>query len=188
MSGTPSGWQGILERGERILWQGRPGRGMKLREGDLPESLFGLGFTAVPVLWLVNAGGDGFGRLGTPGVFLLVAPLFLAIGLYKTVLKYPWRVFLRRNTFYTLTNRRGIIATDPLGMKELKSYPITPQIELEPGRRGDDIWFAREKLGSRRNSPVRKIGFEQIENGRKVIALARAALAERETQDKEITP
>ena len=34
---TPPGWQGILDEGEQILWQGQPARGIRFETLDLRQ-------------------------------------------------------------------------------------------------------------------------------------------------------
>ena len=54
-SEIPAGWEGILEDGETILWQGRPAPGLSLSEifrGGTLMSLFVAGFG---VFWTIMA-------------------------------------------------------------------------------------------------------------------------------------
>ncbi|QDC07832.1 aspartate carbamoyltransferase catalytic subunit [Oceanicola sp. D3] len=185
MSKPPPGWEGLLDDDEEILWQGRPSAGVVVRGKDIFESLFGLFFAGFAIFWMSMASSMGTPR-NAPGIFQFF-PLFglpfLAIGLYMVFGKYFWKAYQRRHTNYTLTNKRGFIATEVLGTRKLKSYPLTDRLELEQSARGDTLWFAtttytrRNKNGFKR-SFTRRIGFELIENGAHVMGLARKALKE----------
>ena len=178
----PPGWEGLLDRDKVILWQGRPSGAVVVRGSDIFESVFGLFFAGFAVFWVSMASSMGTPR-NAPGVFQLF-PLFgvpfLAVGLYMAFVKYFWRAFVRRHTNYTLTNKRGFIATDVLGNRKLKSYALTDALELEQGARGDTLWLAtrtdtrRNKNGFRRTY-TKRIGFELIADGARVMGLAQKA-------------
>ena len=182
MSKHPPGWEGLLDDDEEILWQGRPWGGVVVRGSDIFESVFGLFFAGFAIFWISMASSMGVPR-NAPGIFQLF-PLFglpfLAVGLHMVVGKYFWRAFVRRHTNYTLTNKRGFIATDVFGNRKLKSYGLGEG--LEQSAQGDTLWFASElrrrhsKHGSR--TYRKKIGFELIEDGAKVMGLARRAVKE----------
>ncbi|MBS8228384.1 aspartate carbamoyltransferase catalytic subunit [Vannielia litorea] len=181
----PPGWGGLLDEDEEILWQGRPSAAVVVRASDLPESLFGLFFAGFAIFWISMASSMSPGR-NAPGIFHFF-PLFglpfLAIGLYMVFGKFFWRAYQRRHTNYTLTNKRGFIATEVMGQRKLKSYALTDTLELEQSAQGDTLWFAsatytrRNKNGFKRTYSKR-IGFELIEDGAKVMGLARKALRE----------
>ncbi|SIO17674.1 hypothetical protein [Vannielia litorea] len=182
MANTPPGWEGLLDDDEEILWQGRPAGGIVVRGSDLFESLFGLFFAGFAVFWISMASSMGAPRNG-PGIFALF-PLFglpfLAVGLYLAFGKFFWRAHVRRNTNYTLTNKRGFIATDVFNNRKLRSYALQDGLELEQTARGDTLWFATELVTTRGKNGTRtyrkKIGFELIEGGPRVMGLARKAL------------
>ena len=181
----PPGWEGLLDRDEVILWQGRPSGAVVVRGSDIFESVFGLFFAGFAVFWISMASSMGTPR-SAPGVFQLF-PLFglpfLLIGLHKAFGRFFWQAYVRSKTNYTLTNKRGFIATAVLGHRKLKSYPVGDELELEQGPRGDTLWFAarrysRRNRNGRRRTYTKRIGFELIEDGRRVMRLAREALKE----------
>ena len=122
-----TGWEGILEPGEEILWQGRPDA--EIRWSDLrPQKLvFGLFYAGFAVFWMVAAGGMVWGGPMGGGPFALF-PLFgipfLLIGLNIMGGHVIWDAYKRGRTWYTLTDRRAFAATAVLGIKRLRAVRI----------------------------------------------------------------
>lgn len=163
------GWEGILERDEQILWQGRPDPGFRLLQGTrLTTMLFGLAFTAFALFWMVGAAEAG-GYFWAFGLIHFTVGLGLSFG-------YQIRDWVtRRNSWYTLSNRRALIATDiPLQGRRLDSYPITAdtQMTLTEGKT-DSVHFATRSWRNRHGIQSAPVGFEMISEGRKVLALMR---------------
>lgn len=165
---TPAGWTGILEPGEDILWQGRPDQEFNLRRQPLGTILFGLAFTAFAAFWMYGAAQGG-------GFFWLFGLVHFSVGLFLAFGPPIRTQIARRNTWYTLTNRRALIATKTLrGERRLSSYVITDQMALNliegPP---DSLHFAFESLNTRFGPRNRAIGFDDIPEGRRVLALMR---------------
>jgi hypothetical protein len=146
------GWEGILDPGERVLWQGRPDGAMRADLSDIRRAVFGAVFAAFGLVWTVAVV-----RQGVPnGLMALVMPLaglaFAALGVNLATGGVPFGVLRRRSTTYTLTDRRAIVATEWLGRRTLRSYPLGPDSHatLDDGPR-PAIRFAT--------------GFAQIEDG-----------------------
>lgn len=164
---VPAGWEGILEAGEQILWQGRPGQAFHIGFEDLFKGVFGLFFAGFAAFWMAMAMTAG-------GFFWMFGLLHFGAGLALVFGSLLGPTIRRRNTWYTLTDRRAFIATDmPLKSRSLKSYPIGPDTALayydgDPAT----IHFAREQ---RRTDKGRgytvDIGFERISEGDKVLRL-----------------
>ncbi len=168
MNGTdPQGWDGILEPGEEILWQGRPGGGISWAGLEPRKVLFGVVFSGFALFWSFKAATI---RMQAPLPVRLLLPLFGLAFLYQGAklagADRIWQALQRRSSWYTLTNRRAFIATDLFGRKKLSSWPITAEtvIDFVEGARSS-LFFARE--GSNR------IGFERIEGGRELLGLMR---------------
>ena len=162
------GWEGILDPGEEILWQGRPDGGFHLRGRDIFTLLFGLFFAGFALVWMIAAAAAG-------GGFWAFGLIHFTVGLVVMGGPTLWSMILRRNTWYTLTDRRAIIATDaPLAGRRLKSYPIVAQTQVEfIDARHDSIHFA-ETIKRGKNGTYRvPIGFEYIEEGPRVLGLIR---------------
>ncbi|MDF0595419.1 aspartate carbamoyltransferase catalytic subunit [Psychromarinibacter halotolerans] len=168
MSTTPAGWEGILNEGETILWQGRPGHRLVIGVGQIAAMIFGLFFSGFALLWMILAAQAG-------GFFWMFGLIHFSVGLSIGVLPPFWSAWSRRHTWYTLTDRRAFIATDiPLMGRKLKDYPIDTQTPLtwDDGERGN-VWFANEYRKTKNGSRKIPIGFERIPDARKVYDLCR---------------
>ncbi|HHB81247.1 MAG TPA: aspartate carbamoyltransferase catalytic subunit [Aliiroseovarius sp.] len=164
-----TGWEGILDAGEKILWQGRPDTRIHIKLGNIFTMIFGLSFAGFALFWMVMAASAGgafwmFGLIHfTAGLAIILGPIF-------------WTPYKRRRTWYTLTDRRAIIATDlPFKGKQLKSYPIddATMLDFSPGDPAS-ITFAQERRrGSKGRTYTVDIGFEYIGEGDKVYRLMR---------------
>lgn len=163
------GWEGILDPGEQILWQGRPDGKVVIRARNVVVLLFGLAFGGFALFWIIMAGAMGGGMFALFGLphFLIGASIVWG-ALY-------WGAYKRRRTWYTLTDRRAIIATDlPIRGRRLKSWPIeadTP-IDYQPGEPAS-VYFASETRRGQNSSYQVPIGFERIAEGDKVYRLIR---------------
>lgn len=178
----PEGWDGILQPGEQILWQGRPVPGINWQALDYGRIVFGLVFGGFAAFWILAAALTGAGTL--PGIIFPWFGLpFLAVGL-KMVGEQLWLNQRRlRGTHYTLTTQAAFIATDIRGRRNLQRYPLKAglPVSLEDGDTGN-LWFDERREdytarrttspGHRRRSHTyisrEKIGFERIENPRAV--------------------
>ncbi len=165
---VPDGWEGILEEGERILWQGRPDARVKWSEFSPIQTFVGVLFTAA-----------GYNALSSmiegPAQIFMIVPLAIAImGLYFVGGHFLWSALRRSRTHYTLTNRRAFIAVDLWPRKSLTSYPIgtTDAIELDEGVT-QGVYFAEEHRRSQGGSRVVRIGFQYISDAREVLGLMR---------------
>ncbi len=165
-----SGWAGQLEDDERILWQGRPDGRLRLGLSSLGKSVQGAVLLAI-ALFLANVTfemtlGEGLWHWVLPALSIPVA----LIGLYLLVGQYIWDTLRRRRTWYTLTDRRAIVARQLFGSK-LAEYPIDAKtrLEFQERRRGlGTIWFTGNRRG--RN---RRAGFEMIGDARRVHKMMR---------------
>lgn len=163
-----AGWAGLLDPGEAILWQGRPGTAIRLGIGDIALMVFGTFFAGFALFWMVMASMAG-------GLFWVFGSIHFMVGLGIICWPLLGRPYLRRHTWYTLTDTRAFIATElPLKGKQLKSYPITSDshLTLDDGRPGSVI-FASEWRRGKRGSYETRIGFMQIDEARKVYGLMR---------------
>jgi len=163
------GWDGILDDGETILWQGRPDATVRFRAIHLVTLAFGLFFSGFAVVWMVMASRAG-GYFWMFGLLHFFAGLGVAFG---PIYGSAWR---RRHTWYTLTDRRAFIATDiPFRGRKLTSWPIGGLSQLD--YRDDDlpsVYFAHEMRRSGKRGYLRHdIGFERIADGREVYRLLR---------------
>lgn len=169
LSGTPEDWRNILIEGETILWQGQPSPKVHFSVGDLLFSVYGLIFATVGLFAVIKGYSLG-SRLGMIGMVHFT----VGIGLLLFTLRV--RPFLRRHSFYTLTNRRAIIARDaPILGRSLKTWPVAPasRLELKLHNKGlGSVIFAKQSprwySRSRRDE---LIGFEYIPGASRVFTL-----------------
>ncbi|MGB7317790.1 MAG: hypothetical protein WBC85_07470 [Planktotalea sp.] len=164
----PTGWEGLLDEGETIVWQGRPVAGLSFHGTDVMGALMGVFFMVFSVFWMgmatnITSNFNGFGGI-FPKLFPLFGIPFFLIGFYNAIGHVFWQAFLRSKTHYTLSSKRAFIATDhPTQGKLLTDYPIDAHTDLilkigPP----DTVWFAGKH-----------IGFANIEDGRAVHKLMR---------------
>lgn len=155
-------WQGVLAPDERILWQGRPDPGIRLESEDISQTLMGLFMAAFALFWMWNAAQGSV-------VFALFGTLFLVVGGRQALQGNVIAAYIRSRTWYTLTSRRAIIATDmPMQGRRLSSYPLTPATEaqLVDGNPGSILFGA----GFARKAD-RRAGFKLIPDARGVWAM-----------------
>ncbi|WP_010141011.1 hypothetical protein [Oceanicola sp. S124] len=163
---APEGWEGLLEQGESILWQGRPDGRMTLRQINPMQLLFGLFFAGFALFWMIMAAQAG-------GAFWMFGLLHFSVGIGIAIGKPVLDPLKRRRTWYTLTNRRAFIARHTLlGHRTLDSYRLTPasRVSFLPGSPAS-VLFAEDEVRVKRGTRTRRIGFERIEDAREVFAL-----------------
>ncbi|MDF1856515.1 aspartate carbamoyltransferase catalytic subunit [Pseudooceanicola sp.] len=167
------GWDGILDPGEVIQWQGRPDPAVKFQLSHIVTVVFGLLFSGFALFWMITAArsGDLFWMFGlihfSVGLSILIGPIYGP----------SWR---RRHTWYTLTDRRAFIATDiPFRGRKLTAYPIAGDtvISIEEADDFSTVHFAHEMKSRKNGSTRHDIGFERIPDGRDVYARLRAIRA-----------
>ena len=163
-----SGWEGILDADERILWQGRPDGRIALSARHIPLVLFGTAFAGFALFWMIMAGFAG-------GFFWMFGLIHFSVGAGLVVGPPLFSAYRRQRTWYTLTDRRAFIASDlPVTGRKFKFYLIEEDTRLDFVD-GDpsSVHFA-EAVRRGRNSAYRvPVGFERIENGREVYSLIR---------------
>lgn len=175
-SPSGSGWEGILDPGEQVLWQGRPVPGLNLTRDSIRQAAFGLPVVFFGILWtsVTIAAQDGslIARL-----FPLMGVAVLFLGLWRVCGQALWDAWVRARTVYTLTDRRVFIATDT-GKRRLRSWPIDGMTLIDyDGATPGTIWFA-ESFNTTRPGR-RRIGFERIAEARHVHDLLRRIRADR---------
>jgi hypothetical protein len=89
---------------ERVIWSGKPARGLRFSARDwlmIPFSLLWGGFA---VFWEVSVF-----QTRAPGVFRLWGVPFVAVGLYLIAGRFVVDAWLRGRTHYAVTDRRVLI-------------------------------------------------------------------------------
>ncbi|WBU60512.1 aspartate carbamoyltransferase catalytic subunit [Paracoccus albus] len=157
------GWQGILEPGERILWQGEPDSRFRLEFKSLGGTFPALFFVCFSLFWMYQAAQGSI-------FFAMFGLFFLVIGLRDLLTPIFGPSFLRSRTWYTLTDRRAIVATDvPMRGRKLSSFPIdrdTP-VEYVDGN-PPSIYFGHSAVDRSQRG-----GFQYIADADKVMAMIR---------------
>jgi hypothetical protein len=166
-----------LERDERLLWSGRPGRGIVFKAGDVFLIPFCVVWCGFVIFWHV-----GVYRSNAPLFFLLFGALFVVVGLYFVIGRFIWDAFRRARTVYAVTNRRIVIVSD-VWRRELRSLELEglSQIQFREGRDGRGTitfgdkmaWWAEFSTmpGTRPSAPE----FEAIDHARAVMDTIREA-------------
>lgn len=176
---TPFNWEGILDDDEKILWQGQPFKTIHLHLKQPMAITYGVFHLGI-ALYLVNMLPlprelfSGMWAFWAPAVLWTGALLLFLNGFFNVIGVHFWKSFLRRHTYYTLTNRRALIATQPFGKRMFRSYPITKTTLIE-WKDADPatIIFANEIYGKHDSVHKVNIGFERILDDKKVYTLLR---------------
>ena len=164
-----AGWDGLLDDGENILWQGRPDGGFAFKTSMIFLTVFGLFFAGFALFWMTMASMAG-------GYFWMFGLIHFAVGVGIIAGSILYPSYKRRRTWYTLTNRRAFIATVlPLLGKRLKSYPITEDTQIEfQDNAIPSVMFATETKRGKNSTYTVPIGFENISDARQVLTLLRS--------------
>jgi hypothetical protein len=113
-----------LDRGERQLWAGSPGRGVRLRGGDAYAIPFTLVWAAFAVNWELQVVHNG-----APLFFRLWGLPFLGIGVYLTVGRFVLDASRRARTTYVVTSERILIIRGTSNV-ETKSIPLASLTDM----------------------------------------------------------
>lgn len=166
---TAAGWEGLLDAGEQVLWQGQPRPGLAIRPASTERLVMGLALVGFALVWFRVTSHDVGGLPGVGWLVPLAALPFLGIGLYNLGGDALWRTVNAGRTWYTLTDRRALIATDIFGRRELRSWPIDPATIIDyAGEEPGTIRFAGSRAGASGGA-----AFERIAGAAEVHALMR---------------
>ena len=124
-------WGRHLLNGERLLWSGRPPRGIVLTARDQFLIPFSLVWCSFAVFWTLSVL-----RAGGPVFFRLWGTMFIGIGIYLVAGRMFIDAWLRRKTRYAVTDRRILIVRSGLFGRTI-AIDIAQVGQLELGvRRG----------------------------------------------------
>lgn len=161
-------WNDLLDDDEHVIWQGRPDAAFVLTPAMIGTGVFALFFAGFALFWMIGASLAG-------GFFWTFGLLHFGVGVGLLLAALAGPSFVRKRTFYTLTNRRAFVAKDlPLMGRTLKSYPITQDTQLEY-RENDkpSVYFSTETRRTDDETVTKDIGFERIHDARDVLSLMR---------------
>ena len=121
-----------LLSGERLLWAGRPKRGLVFRRSDLIQIPLSLAWGGIVFVMFLEE--TPFPR---DSIFTLVGILFIAAAAYFTVGRFIHYAWSRSRVVYAVTDRRVLILKTGLRPR-LRSLELThlPMLELDEGRNG----------------------------------------------------
>jgi hypothetical protein len=136
--------QSELMAGESLLWTGRPNPGVIFHSDDLYVIPFGLLWGGFAIFW--EAGVLGFwgngAKNGTPSTFMAIWGIpFIVIGQYLIWGRFIHDAWLKRRTYYAVTNRRVLVMQE--GWKQKTSWVYIssiPTVERE-GTTTGTLWF-----------------------------------------------
>ncbi|MEJ6395170.1 hypothetical protein V8J82_18045 [Gymnodinialimonas sp. 2305UL16-5] len=136
----PEVWDDELEPGEKLLWTGRPARGLRLTQEVAALLGFAIAAHGVGAFILYLTIGEN-GQIPTAPLVFLGFLSFIFIGI--SVLFIWFETSMRNCLYYAVTDRRAIILNTHEGPPfRQTSYPITPDLKLSVslGRR-QTLWF-----------------------------------------------
>jgi len=136
-------WEHFLEDGERVLWHGRPNAVKLFSPTATKNFVVGIPLVAFGAV-MVNVTWPQHGNFQGMWPVWIIAALLIGAGLgYSLTAPYRDRAH-RMRTWYTLTNKRAVIATD-IKRREFTSYPITPNNDIRLPLFGPKttVWFAQ---------------------------------------------
>ena len=112
-----------LERGETLLWSGKPLGGIQFRSQDFLLIPFSLMWGGFAIFWEYSALTHPNGQ-GSTGIFLsLLGIPFVCIGLYLIFGRFFVDAYNRSRTYYGVTNERIIILSG-LFTRQVKSLQL----------------------------------------------------------------
>jgi hypothetical protein len=173
----PAELTNVLESNERLIWWGRPHRGIVVRPSDsflIPFSLVWVSVPGVAVTSMLRGGAT------PPAPLSLVPVLFVAIGLYLLIGRFFYDAWRRGRTIYGLTNSRVLII-QPSKYKSLDLAGISEiNLQLRRSGRGSIVFgpefgmFDRRGNGGWGGAPAVPT-FELIDEAARVHAAIRNA-------------
>lgn len=163
-----------LLSGESIHWAGMPNPNIIFHSDDwsaIPFSLLWGGFT---IFWEAGAlgyWGNTSGSHPAPFFFVLWGIPFVLIGQYMIWGRFVYDAWLRRRTYYAVTNRRVLLLQEAWKRKtQLIFLEAIPDITREGGDIGT-IWLGEKlSLFGSRGSPKRSMS--RLDLGQRVPVLA----------------
>jgi hypothetical protein len=136
--------QSELMAGESLLWTGRPKLSVVFHSDDLYMIPFSLLWGGFAIFW--EAGVLGYWgnstKHGTPSTFMALWGIpFIVMGQYMIWGRFLYDAWLKRRTYYAVTNRRVLVMQE--GWKQKTSWMYIssiPTVEREGSTTGT-LWF-----------------------------------------------
>jgi len=143
-SEVSSAVQPELMTGETLLWTGRPNFGVVFHSDDLYLIPFSLLWGGFAIFW--EAGVLGYWgnttKGGTPSTFMTLWGIpFILAGQYFIWGRFLYDAWLKRRTYYAVTNRRVLVVQEGWNRKTSWMYISSiPTVEREGSMTGT-LWF-----------------------------------------------
>ncbi len=139
--------QAEMISGERVYWAGMPNSRVIFHSDDWTAIPFTLVWTGFFVFWEANALGiwGSASRGGGSNLFMVLWGIpFLIIGNYMVWGRFLADAWLKRRTYYAVTNRRVLILQEGWSRKTNWMYlEAIPTIEGEGAKTGT-LWFGKK--------------------------------------------
>ena len=133
-----------LMSGESLYWAGMPNRGVIFHSDDWTMVPFSLLWGGFAIFWETGALGYwGKGpRGGVPSLFMAIWGIpFIVIGQYMIWGRFLYDAWLKRRTYYAVTNRRVMAVQEGWKRKASSMYlEAIPSIDRE-GTTTGTLWF-----------------------------------------------
>ena len=110
-----------LGTGERLIWTGMPNPRITFHSDDWALIPFSLMFGGFTIVWETLALADWTPSLGRAGVVLWGVP-FVIVGQYLIWGRFLYDGWLKRRTYYGVTNFRALIVQQGLKRKVSSAY------------------------------------------------------------------
>jgi hypothetical protein len=135
--------QSELVSGESLLWAGKPNPGKIFHSDDwytIPFSLLWGGFAIFWESGVLGLWGHG-SKHPAPFFFVLWGVPFVLIGQYMIWGRFIYDGWLKRRTYYGITNRRLVVVQESSRRKTCSMYiDAIPSVERDGGSIGT-LWF-----------------------------------------------
>ncbi|HPF45619.1 MAG: PH domain-containing protein [Alphaproteobacteria bacterium] len=112
--------QSELNKGEKLLWVGKPAQGFMLRKRDIFMIPFSLLWGGFAIFWGTAALSTGINFFSIFGLFFLIMGVYIMIG------RFFYDIWRRYRTIYAITDERVIIKIN----NSISSTPLGRQTEI----------------------------------------------------------
>jgi hypothetical protein len=145
--GTAIKVQTEMMSGERVYWAGMPNPSVTFHSDDWAMVPFSLLWGGFAIFWEAGALGYwGNGpRSGSPSLFMAIWGIpFIVVGQYMIWGRFLYDAWLKRRTYYAVTNRRVLVLQEARKRKMNWMYlEAIPTIERE-GTMTGTLWFGKK--------------------------------------------
>lgn len=137
-----------LTPGESVLWKGRPEKGHWFTSQDIFMIPFSIMWCGFAIFWETTAI-----MSGAPVFFCLWGIPFVCVGLYLVVGRFFWSAYMRKRTFYVITNKKIIrLRGKRIDMLDGKTMPPMHMTANADGsgtiRFGQETYYRRGRTNS----------------------------------------